>query len=60
LKYYGGLQPNFKLREWTFRGLINAIGKSKASAQTKFLLLAIIDLLQGKISREVLSFFQRP
>lgn len=59
LNYYRTLDRNFKIEEdrWVFKGLIKAIDKSKADLQTKSLLLLLINLLQGKIDRDRLSFF---
>ncbi len=58
--YYSKLDKDFKIEEeqWIFRGLIKAINKSSVNVQTRFLLLSLIDLLQGKIDRKKLSFFQ--
>jgi hypothetical protein len=42
---------------WMFRGFVNVISKSNANLETKFLLLTLIDLIQGKIDRNMLSIF---
>ncbi|KAF5431337.1 Tetratricopeptide (TPR) repeat [Candidatus Methanophagaceae archaeon] len=56
---YMGPNGDFKVEEgrWIFRGLINVISESNANLQTKFLLLTLIDLIQGKVDRNKLSFF---
>jgi tetratricopeptide (TPR) repeat protein len=57
---YKNPNGDFKVEEerWIFRGLINVISESNANLQTKFLLLTLIDLIQGKVDRNKLSFFQ--
>ena len=57
--YYEKQNEDFKVEEeqWSFRGLINVINKSNTNLQTKFLLITLIDLIQGKIDRQKLSFF---
>ncbi len=54
------LKEDFKVDEerWIFRGLINIINKSSTNLPEKFLLLTLIDLLQGKIDRQKLSVFK--
>ena len=58
--YYRNLKEDFRLDEpyWSFRGLIHFINKSNSNVQTKFLLATLIDLIQGRIDRQKLSFFQ--
>ncbi len=55
--YYSRLKEDFRLDEpyWTFRGLIHAIKSSKCNVQTIFLLVTLIDLMQGRIDRRKLS-----
>jgi tetratricopeptide (TPR) repeat protein len=58
-EFYKNLDKDFKIEEelWDFRGLINVISKSDTNLPTKFLLHTIIDLIQGNIERQKLSFF---
>jgi tetratricopeptide (TPR) repeat protein len=58
LKYYKSLNADFKIEdvEWDFRGLINVISRSRADLQTRFILLTLIDLMQGRIERGKFSF----
>lgn len=54
---YKNLDECFECKEyWDFSELIRAINRV-ANLQTKFLLLSIIDLLQGNIDKHKLSFF---
>jgi hypothetical protein len=46
--------------DWTFKGLSDAVYKSKAKLETKFLLMTIMDMLCGDVARENLSFFRPP
>jgi len=59
LDYFRNLNKDFKVEEeaWTFRGLINSISSGSVDLQTKFLLLILIDLIQGKIDKQKLTFF---
>ena len=42
---------------WYFGGLIETIMKSRAPLETKFLLLTLIDLQQGRVATSSMSFF---
>jgi Tfp pilus assembly protein PilF len=44
--------------QWSFKGLIHSIGTTSSSLNAKFLLLTLINLMEGKIERQKLSFFQ--
>jgi tetratricopeptide (TPR) repeat protein len=58
-RYYQELPHDFTIRElsYSFTGMIDAIDKGALNPLAKFMLLTLIDLLQGKISRQELSFF---
>ncbi len=58
-EFYMNLNKDFKVEEesWNLKGLTKVIGKSNTDLQTKFLLLTLFDLIQGKIDKQKLSFF---
>lgn len=58
-EFYMNVNMDFKIEEtqWSLRGLINVISKSGNNIQKKFLLLTLIDIIQGKIDKQKLSFF---
>ena len=60
LEYYRNLGEDFKINKgfWDFESLALIISKSDSDLQTKFVLLILIDLLQGKIDVTSLSFFK--
>jgi tetratricopeptide (TPR) repeat protein len=53
LSFYKQLKEDFKIEEkqWSFKGLINAIYDVKVNYLMKFVLYNIIDLLEGKIGK---------
>ena len=44
---------------WNFNGMINLINRSNIDLHEKFVLLAIIDILQGKVKNNNLSIIRR-
>ena len=60
--FYDSLRhQNFTIGKeiWMFRGLTFAIANGTASLQTKFIILTLIDLLDGRISKNSLSIFSQ-
>lgn len=59
LDYYRSLDADFKIEEdrWLFKGLIHAISQSSIRPDAKFILLTLINLLEGRIEKHNLSFF---
>ncbi|MDF0666298.1 MAG: tetratricopeptide repeat protein [Nitrospira sp.] len=60
LNYYRDVNPKIGPEDWTFRGLIYAIQNSEVAPHAKFLLLTMIDFIQGRIDSQTLSFFREP
>ncbi len=54
---YKELNMDFEDKEWIFSGSINAISNINIDSLTRFLLLTLIDILQGKIDKKKFSFF---
>jgi tetratricopeptide (TPR) repeat protein len=60
IEYYLDREPDFKIGEeyWDFSGLGNIIkSKSDIDSEEKILLLTLIDLLNGRIERNISSIF---
>ena len=57
LDYYKNADLAIKEEEWNFRGLIHLIDSKDIFLETKFVLHTIIDMLQGKIDKLHLSFY---
>jgi tetratricopeptide (TPR) repeat protein len=59
LNYYKSLTPKFEINviDWIFESVTDVIRSSNARLHTKFQLLTLIDLFQGRIGRYRLSFF---
>jgi len=60
LTYYRSINFTFGSADWTSNGLICAIQNTEVSPHTKFLLLTMIDVMQGRIDMQTLSFFRKP
>jgi tetratricopeptide (TPR) repeat protein len=50
-KCFKELPEDFKIDGWEFTGLIESFAKSSLNLQTKFMLIMLINILQGKISK---------
>jgi len=59
-QYYTQLPPNFIIHKglWVFNGLVKFLGEKSIHLQYSFMLLTLIDLMQGKIKAADLTFGQ--
>jgi tetratricopeptide (TPR) repeat protein len=58
-EYFRNLEEDFKIDEedYLFKGIIDFVKNSEMDEPTRFLILSIIDLLQGKLEKKDFTFF---